>query len=469
MYSKQFGGKVTKKLSEQYQQSVNWKNGKFQNLEETSLHISLSKMPGIIYRQLTVINCSLNLEKNKSTMEKPVPIFIHCIIGLAFTLFPGYFSFSQSITNPDSLSKNSFGWNQEEKELGFAHFDEVYKAREVPKGRKVYALKQGNPLTALSKGGEKESALEKFITEQKVAGLLVLHNGKIRLERYALGFTENERWTSHSIAKSVTSTLLGAAIKDGYIKSVDEYVTHYIPALKGSAYDSVTIRQLLTMTTGVRWTEIYTDPNADIVKFYNQPVEPGMDATVSYMRGLPREAEPGKKWVYKTGETHLLGVLVSAATGQTLSQYLSSKIWVPYGMEQKATWILGSTNHELAGCCLQMKLRDFGRFGQFMLDGARINGKSIVPDDWLQAATQTQIKLMPGLGYGYQWWTVGDGCFRALGIHGQMIHIDPKRQLVVVINSAWPEAESFMRQMIADNFLKMVVGEIDKEGKATAK
>jgi CubicO group peptidase (beta-lactamase class C family) len=397
-------------------------------------------------------------------MHHPVPAPILCHVVFTILFISGYASLAQHITNPDSLSKNSFGWNQEEREFGYAHFDKVYKARDVPKGRKVYALQQGKPITNFSKGGEKEIALETFITEQKVAGLLILQYGKIRLERYALGFNEAGRWTSHSIAKSVTSTLVGAAIKDGYIKSVGEYVTTYIPALKGSAYDSVTIQQLLTMTTGVRWTENYNDPNADIIKFYNQTVEPGMDATVSYMRGLPRETAPGKKWVYKTGETHLLGVLVSAATGQTLSQYLSTKIWEPYGMEQKATWILDRTNHELAGCCLQMKLRDFGRFGQFMLDGARINGKSIVPDDWLQVATQPQIKLMPTLGYGYQWWTAGDGCFRALGIHGQMIHIDPKRQLVVVINSAWPEAESFMRQMVADNFLKMVVGEMDREG-----
>lgn len=386
-------------------------------------------------------------------------------VGLAISLLYGYPSFAQRITNPDSLSKNSFGWNQEEKEFGFSHFDKVYQAREVSNGRKVHKLQQGIPIASFTKGGQKETALDTFIKDQKVSGFLILQNGKIRLERYALGFKEAGRWSSFSIAKSVTSTLVGAAIKDGYIKSVDEYLTNYIPALKGSAYDSVTIRHLLTMTTGVRWTETYTDPNADIIKFYNQPVEPGMDATVSYMRGLPREAEPGKKWVYKTGETHLLGVLVSASTGQTLSKYLSSKIWEPFGMEQKATWILDRTNQELAGCCLQMPLRDFGRFGQFILDGARINGKSIVPDGWLQAATQTQVKLMPNLGYGYQWWTVGDGCFRALGIYGQMIHIDPARQIVVVINSAWPEAESFRRQMVVDHFLKLIVGEMDKEGK----
>jgi CubicO group peptidase (beta-lactamase class C family) len=400
-------------------------------------------------------------------MRIPVTASILSIVVLVIILISASPSLAQGITNPDSLSKNTFGWNQEEREFGFAHFDQVFKTRDVPNGNKLHVLPQGNLIAAFSKGGQKEKELEAFITDQKVAGLLILQDGKIRMERYALGFSKADRWTSQSVAKSVTSTLVGAAIKDGYIKSVDEYITNYIPDLKGSAYDKVTIRHLLTMTTGVRWNETYTDSNSDIVKFYTQPVDSGIDATVSYMRHLPSEAEPGKKWVYKTGETHLLGVLVSAATGQTLSGYLSKKIWIPYGMEQKATWNLGRTNEELAGCCLQMKLHDFGRFGQFILDSARINGKSIVPDDWLQTATHTQIPLWPGWGYGYQWWTLSDGTFRALGIHGQMIHIDHSRHLVVVINSAWPEAESFKRQVAVDNFLKSINIEIDKEGKGT--
>lgn len=390
---------------------------------------------------------------------------IRHMLCLQFFLLAGSAAMAQSILHADSLSKNSFGWNQQEKEFGFAHFDEVFPNRKVPNGKKLHELPQGPTIAAFGPGSQKEKVLESFISEQKVAGLLILQKGKIRLERYALGFSEAGRWTSHSVAKSVTSTLVGAAIKDGYIKSIDDLLTQYIPALKGSAYEQVTIRQLLTMTTGVRWTENYTDPNSDIVQLYNKPVEPDMDETVSYMRSLPREAEPGKKWLYKTGETHLLGVLVSAATKQTLSQYLSKKIWVPYGMESSATWITGRTQHEQAGCCLQMKLRDFGRYGQFMLEGARINGKAIVPDDWMATATTTQVDLMPGLGYGYQWWTMGDGSYRALGIHGQMIHIDPARQLVVVINSAWPEAENFIRQMTTDNFIKMLNAELDKEGK----
>ena len=210
------------------------------------------------------------------------------------------------------------------------------------RGAKCTNFHRDCPLPHLSKGGEKEKVLEDFMREQKVAGLLILQDGKIRLERYALGHSESNRWSSLSVAKSVTSTLVGAAIKDGYIKTVDDYVTDYIPDLKGSAYDSVKIRHLLTMTTGVRWNENYTDPNADIARFSTDSIEPGMNATVSYMRRLPAEAEPGKKFKYSTGETHLLGVLVSSATHQTLSQYLSSKIWIPYGMEQTATWTTGS-------------------------------------------------------------------------------------------------------------------------------
>jgi CubicO group peptidase (beta-lactamase class C family) len=371
--------------------------------------------------------------------------------------------YAQKSFNPDSVPKNAFIWNQEQRERGFLHFDEIFRGREVPKGDKVHELLQGPPIAAFAEGGEKKKELENFIQEQKVAGLLVLQDGKIRLERYALGLSKDGRWTSQSVAKSVTSTLVGAAIRDGYIKSLDDYVTDYIPDLNGSAYDKVTVRHLLTMTTGVRWSEIYTDPNADIVKFYTAPIEPGMDEAVSYMRSLPAEAEPGKKWVYKTGETHLLGVLVSAATGQTLSGYLSSKIWAPYGMESEATWILGRTDKEQAGCCLQAKLRDFGRFGQFVLGGGRINGVSVVPDDWFRAATHTQVPIWGNFGYGYQWWTYDDGTFEALGIHGQMIHIDPARKMVVVISSAWPEAESFIRQTATSRFLKSIAEELDKE------
>jgi CubicO group peptidase (beta-lactamase class C family) len=345
-----------------------------------------------------------------------------------------------------SLRRPTNTWSQADREIGFAHWDSIYPSRDVPRGTKVHPLPVGAPLAAFAPSTENAAWLDGYFDQQKVAGLLVLQDGRIRLERYGLGYDSTKRWTSQSVAKSITSTLVGAALKDGYIKSLDDPVTRYIADLRGSAYDSVTVRQLLTMTSGVRWTEVYTDTTTDTWRFYAERAPAGMTRTVSYMRNLPRVAPPGTKWNYSTGETHLLGVLVSAATKKPLSQYLSEKIWAPYGMEHDAAWELDPTGSEMAGCCLHVALRDYARFGQFILDGARIDGRPVVPVDYLDAATTPQVETsIPGRGYGYQWWTSSGRRFAAVGIHGQMIDIDPARRIVIVTNSAWPDATSAAR------------------------
>jgi CubicO group peptidase (beta-lactamase class C family) len=350
---------------------------------------------------------------------------------------------STSGTRPDpkSLNRALATWSQSDREFGFAHWDEVFTTRVVPRGSHVHALPKGAPLPGFASGGAGARLLNDYAAEYKLAGLVVVQDGKIRLERYGLGHGPRGRWTSFSMAKSITSTLVGAAIKDGFISSVDDPVTRYIPDLSGSAYDGVTVRQLLTMTSGAKWNEDYTDLKSDVALFYSTPPDPGIDATVSYMRRLTREAPPGEKWLYKTGETNLLGVLVSQATKKSLSAYASEKIWAPYGMEQAASWTLDVTDHEHGGCCFQATTRDYARLGQFILDGAHIDGHSIVVDGWFESATHKQADIgVPGRGYGYQWWTRDDQTFDAIGIHGQMIHIDPARRLVVAINSAWPVA-----------------------------
>jgi CubicO group peptidase (beta-lactamase class C family) len=265
--------------------------------------------------------------------------------------------------------------------------------------------------------------------------------------------------------------MVGAAIKDGYIKSIDDKVSAYIPDLKGSAYDDVTIKQLLTMTSGVKWNEDYTDPKSDVALFNLHKAEKGMDVTVSYMRKLPREAPAGTKWVYKTGETNLIGVLVSSATKKTLSSYLSEKVWAPFGMEQDATWLLGSTGHEISGCCIQASTRDYARFGAFIMGGAKINGVGILPDDWLAPATSKQTDIgMAGKGYGYQWWTYNDGSFAAQGIFGQGIFIDPKRNLVIASNSNWPNAtDPDTVGVQREAFYKAVQAAVDTEAKPVLK
>lgn len=368
--------------------------------------------------------------------------------------------------DPATLRRSSFTWTQAEREFGFAHWDRVYSGRVVSRGAVVRRLPNGKPFAGFKAGTSGARYLERFILDEKVAGIIVLHSGKVRLERYGLGYSSKGRWISQSVAKSMTSTLVGAAVKDGYIASVDDAVTKYVPALAGSAYDGVTIRQVMTMTSGAKWNEDYTDPMADIARFYSEPVTPGVDATVSYMRRLPREAPPGAKWNYNTGETHLLGVVVTSAARRPLAVYLSEKIWQPYGMEQPAFWSTDRRHHELAGCCLQAGLRDFARFGQFVLDGGRIDRHSVVPDGWFEAATRTrQATGNPDRDYGYQWWTSEGGTFSAIGIHGQLIHIDPARRLIIAINSAWPVATGKERSAARKKMVETITAMVDMESR----
>jgi CubicO group peptidase (beta-lactamase class C family) len=360
---------------------------------------------------------------------------------------------------PEDL--NVLFWSQDQRDLAFRTMETVPKVvvHTVEAGGPVHPLPQGAPI-------DLGIDVDAYMAEQRNAGLIIVQDGKIRLEKYALGYAPDGRWTSFSVAKSFTSTLVGAAVKDGFIKSLDDKVTAYIPGLKGSAYDDVSVRQLLTMTSGVKWNEDYTDPKSDVAQFNLQQPVPGEDITVSYMKTLPREAPAGSKWVYKTGETNLIGVLVSSATGKTLSAYLSEKVWRPFGMEQNAVWMLGPTGHEISGCCLSASLRDYARFGEFILADGVAGGQTVLPDDWLAAATTKQADIdMPGRGYGYQWWTNDDGSFAAQGIFGQGIFIDPKRRLVIASNGNWPTATDPEGVGAArEAFYKQVQAAVDREG-----
>ena len=336
--------------------------------------------------------------------------------------------------------------------------------------------------------------VDAYMAGQRSAALLIVQVGQLRLERYGLGFDGDGRWTSFSVAKSFTSTLVGAALRDGAIKSMDDKVSAYVPELKGSAYDDVSVAQLLSMTSGVQWNEDYGDPHSDVARFNNHQPEPGADALLSYLRRLPRAAPPGTRWNYSTGETNLIGILVSQATGKPLAQYLQEKIWQPAGMAAPATWLLSKTGREISGCCIQAAPRDYARFGQFILEGARVSGEpaagslpgpgaaplggstagaaaergglhSIVPEGWLEQATYKQADIgVPGRGYGYQWWTYDDGSFSARGIFGQGIFIDPKRQLVIVANANWACGALDATAMAArEAFYRAVQQAIDQE------
>ena len=357
-------------------------------------------------------------------------------------------------------------WSQPQRDAAFRALDRLpvlAKARTVAAGPTPSPLPPGPPLPP-------QVDVDAFMAGQRAAALIVLHRGQMRLERYGLDFDAQGRWTSFSVAKSMTSTLVGAALKDGHIRSMDDKVSDYIPQMKGSAYDDVTIRQLLTMTSGVRWNEDYADPNSDVAKFNNHKPEEGVEAIVSYLRRLPREASAGTRWHYSTGETNLVGILLSQATKKPLATYLAEKIWVPAGMEQPATWILSKTGQEISGCCIQAATRDFARFGQFILTGAQAQGVSIVTEGWLGQATREQVSIgQPGRGYGYQWWTQADGTFHARGIFGQGIYIDPQRQLVIALNANWASgARDPVATRAREDFVRAVQRAVDAEVAAPA-
>ena len=353
-------------------------------------------------------------------------------------------------------------WSQAQKESGFQDMEDHFAVHTAKRGKHVHPLPKGKPLKLKVDLGAGPISLDDYMAQEKTAGLLVLQNGKVRLEKYTLGYGPNRRWTTFSVAKSITSTLVGAAVKEGYIKSIDDPVIRYIPDLKGSAYDKVTVRQVLTMTSGVKWNEDYTDPKSDVAQLFTVAPDQGVDATVSYMRKLPQEAAPGTKWVYKTGETNLIGVLVTSATHKSLTQYMSEKIWRPYGMEKDAVWMIDDRGQEAGGCCLSMTLKDYGRVGEFMRGGAMAGGKAVLPKGWIAAATTKQAETgQPGHGYGYQWWTNDDGTYDGLGIFGQRLYIDSARKLVIVVSSAWPEATTPVRGAKRDKLIKAVVEAVD--------
>jgi CubicO group peptidase (beta-lactamase class C family) len=346
----------------------------------------------------------------------------------------------------------------DEQPGSFRNTDKLFATRTFKRGTSVYPLPPADaPLTAVSYTmAGKTFGIANFMTRNRVSGLLVIDHGRIALERYGLGNDEKSRWNSFSVGKSIVSTLVGAAVKDGAIASIEDPVTKYIPQLKGSAYDGATVRNLLQMSSGVKWNEDYRQRDSDIGALLKCVAAKTPGCIVGFMSKLPRAAPPGMLFNYNTGETHLIGLIVSAATHKTLSDYLSEKIWSRFGMESDGYWTLESDGGvEMAGGSLGMTLRDYGRFGAFILGDGVVGDAHILPAGWVAEASRPRPdspqvafgKLEPDDpdGYGYQWWVLPHiaphaGAFQAEGIFGQFIYINPKAHIVAVVWSAWPEA-----------------------------
>ena len=330
----------------------------------------------------------------------------------------------------------------------FRNIDRLFPTRTVPRAPTPMPLTPAaTPLTSVSFSDRgKRYELEDYLELNRVAGLLVLKDGRVKLETYRFGNSKRTRWMSMSIAKSITSTLIGAAVNQGYIAALSDPVTRYVPALAGSAYEGVSVRDVLMMSSGVRWDETYTDPASDRRSLLEAQISQVPGSAMAVMKGLPRAAEPGTVNNYNTGETQVAAEILRRAVGRPLAAYLSERIWSRFGMEADATWWLDSPDGiEIGGSGFSATLRDYGRFGLFFLSGGVAAGEAILPAGWTREATGPQV-LGGGtaLAYGYLWWTgttpaaQRDHAFAAEGIR-QFLYVNPVAKVVVVVWGAQPK------------------------------
>lgn len=325
----------------------------------------------------------------------------------------------------------------------FRNIGRLFPTRTVERGDRVYPIAESDaPLETFEfESGGNRYDLYDYVTLNDITGILIVKDGEAVFELYQAGNTEDTRWMSMSVVKSISATLVGAAIEDGHIASIDDPVVDYLPQLGKSAYDGVTIRHLLQMSSGVAWNETYTDPASDRRAMLEAQISQKPGAILDLMASLPRAAEPGTAWNYSTGETQIVAALLEAATGMHVAHYLSEKIWANFGMQSDATWWLESPGGlEVGGSGLSATLRDYARFGLFLLADGVVEGERVLPDGFLAQATERQRIGGELVDYGYMFWPVPDadgayreGAYAAIGIFGQYVYVNPARSLVVAM------------------------------------
>ncbi|WP_028796107.1 serine hydrolase domain-containing protein [Thalassobaculum salexigens] len=343
-------------------------------------------------------------------------------------------------------------WPPQSQAYGYRIVDRLFHSRTVPAGGAGSAMPYGPELDLRYVSGGIERGIDAFMDHNVVAGLLVLKAGRIVLERYGLGLRDHDRWSTMSTVKSITAMLVGACIRDGVIECLDDPVERYLPAIGGSGYEGVTLRHLLTMSSGLAWSEAYADPASDVNRYSRCLAEGTPDGVITLLRGLRRTCPPGTRWAYNTGDTYLLGRVLVAALGGPLADYLSQTIWKPAGMEFDAFYTLDMPGgNEIGGSRAGMALRDFGRVGQVVLDDGVIGGRRVLPEGWVDEALSPVFLFGPRdqdfgsirssrlKGYGYSWWIGEDGSAQAHGFAGQRIFLDRAERLAIVTLSAFPQ------------------------------
>jgi CubicO group peptidase (beta-lactamase class C family) len=331
----------------------------------------------------------------------------------------------------------------------YRNMEEIFPTRRIAAGDAPSPLLTGPTPNIHYQFDHATRSIADFVKRTDTTGLLILRGDKVLFEGYYQGADSGNLFMSFSAGKSFVSTLVGIALGEGKIKSLDDPIIRYLPELKASAYETATIKQVLQMASGTSYTEEYEDKDSDIAKFA-AIVARSQGGLYDFARSFKGSEKPGTRFSYATTNKEILGALVARVTGEPIAQYMSDKLWRPLGAEASARWILdqpGSAGREVAGGGLQVRLRDYGRFGLLFANLGRWHGRQLLPQGWVEQATRPADpyvqfgKLLPDypLGYGYQWWCLPGPHhrFTAQGIHGQFVLVDPLEHLVVVKLSSW--------------------------------
>jgi CubicO group peptidase (beta-lactamase class C family) len=384
-----------------------------------------------------------------------IPVISGLMLSLgAFAQTPGKIDISKM--NPAGLLVDKYSYMAQPYNFYyFHHMDQLgLRTDWIRKGDQVYPLREParDWTTDYTFHGSRYS-LNEYFKRNFVTGFLVLHNDQIIIEKYFHEADRNSRFVSQSLSKSVVSILVGAAVEEGAIKSVEDPVTKYLPYLSASGYRNVTVKNLLQMSTGVNYSENYRDPKSGAA-LIGAALLTGNPSFKNYVQSIqPTKTAPGTKFEYQSVNTQVLGLLLEKVAGKRLNAYAQEKLWSKIGAQSDA-FFYGSKKQPdtCAFACFNATVRDYARVGLMMLQGGTLGDKPIVSKTWVHDSTTPDapyLKPKPGgpeggYGYAYQWWVPpgNDGVFMALGIYGQCIYVNPARHIVIVQTSAWPEPVS---------------------------
>jgi len=377
---------------------------------------------------------------------------IVAIAALVLGAFIGGFTYYSFVPPPADVLARAAAF-EGDRDYFFQNASELYPTRTVASSETSVPLPQTDGrldgFTYEFDGQTRQ--LADLYTDMETSGLIIIRDGEIVHESYGRGADAGTRFTTWSLVKSITSTLVGVAVADGLIDSVDDQLVTYLPEIAGTDYEDVTIKQALQMSSGIRYDpDLWEGKMDDTLSFMTKSVVTGQAPAFDLAIGFKRENEPGTKFNYNTAESQVLIELVRRVSGMDAADYLEQKLWRPLGMEHAGAWIIdhpGADGAEVGGAMFNAALRDWARFGLFIEQGGAWQGEQLLPSDWVDRATVSdeahlkpgEVHPNPNRGYAWHWWTYADGTFTASGANGQTLYVDRENDIVVARASAWPQ------------------------------